>query len=277
MAINKVDVEEVLRLSLATDDPQIHAKVYQIIERSGVDPSDPMFLVLALTGQIKAFLETAMVDLRQLLSEWKQQNFQSLSEIQRATDDYHQNYDNQVEAFLEGLRDATEDYADQIKQVGMATVSAISEANSETLTLVMNLQSETKQLLDQTNSLRHNIESDRQKYNDSITAVAEQFKQITNELKQANLHFKSSTIEIKKFQQQVSWQRQHQWLSPLFALVVVGILGAISGGWLTARFYNSPIQKIGRHIAEANQQQIAKCLERKQRECLLNLQFFTDK
>jgi hypothetical protein len=42
---------EVLDFCLSNESPELKGKVYEIIGRSGLDPSDPMFLVLALTGQ----------------------------------------------------------------------------------------------------------------------------------------------------------------------------------------------------------------------------------
>lgn len=69
---------------LSLESPQMRSRVYEIIHLSGLEPDDPMFLVLALTGQMRVFLEAAPEKLGQLLAEWKQQNASSLSEIATA-------------------------------------------------------------------------------------------------------------------------------------------------------------------------------------------------
>ena len=68
---------EVLDLCLANQSPETRLKVYSIIKLSGLDPSDPLFLVLALTGQMRVFLEAAPMELRQLLDDCQQQNAES--------------------------------------------------------------------------------------------------------------------------------------------------------------------------------------------------------
>jgi hypothetical protein len=54
---------EVLNFCLSSESPEVQAKVYEIVSLSGLDPSDPMFLILALTGQMRVFLESAPAEL----------------------------------------------------------------------------------------------------------------------------------------------------------------------------------------------------------------------
>jgi hypothetical protein len=65
---------EVLDLYLSAESTEFQAKVYEIVNGSGLEPDDPMFLVLVLTGQMRVFLEAAPLELGQLLSEWKEQS-----------------------------------------------------------------------------------------------------------------------------------------------------------------------------------------------------------
>jgi hypothetical protein len=76
-----VKAREILDYCLSNESSNVRSKVYEIIERSGLEPDDPLFLVLALTGQMRVFLEAAPADLNQLLSEWKQESASSLSKI----------------------------------------------------------------------------------------------------------------------------------------------------------------------------------------------------
>jgi len=73
--------KEVLDICLAAESPEILAKVYEILEISELDSSDPMFLVLALTGQMRVLLEAAPADLSKLLNNWKETSATSLQSI----------------------------------------------------------------------------------------------------------------------------------------------------------------------------------------------------
>lgn len=72
---------EVLDSCLAAESPEVKAKVYEILEVSDIEANDPMFLVLALTGQMRVLLEAAPADLSRLLAAWKEQSSQSLQQI----------------------------------------------------------------------------------------------------------------------------------------------------------------------------------------------------
>lgn len=72
MSLHKNRAEEILDLCLSSESPQMRAKVYEIINQSGLLPNDPMFLVLALTGQMRVFLEAAPKELIEAISSIKQ-------------------------------------------------------------------------------------------------------------------------------------------------------------------------------------------------------------
>lgn len=227
MSLSNAKATEVLELCLASETPQMRSKVYEIIEKSGLDSSDPMFLVLALTGQMRVFLEAAPVELQRLLIDWKKQNAESLAEIHHAAAQTKENYNDQIEAIKQSLKSVSTESVSDIKEAGMATASAIAEANSETLDRIQHLKGETEILKEDIQSLHSSVEADRQKNSESIIVVAGQFKQITQELQQANTQLKNSIFEAKKFQQRLSWARRAEWFTPLFALLIVGIGGGL--------------------------------------------------
>jgi DNA repair exonuclease SbcCD ATPase subunit len=72
VSLHKNRAEEILDLCLSSESPQMRAKVYEIINQSGLLPNDPMFLVLALTGQMRVFLEAAPKELIEAISSIKQ-------------------------------------------------------------------------------------------------------------------------------------------------------------------------------------------------------------
>lgn len=266
------NAREVLELCLAAEDPKIRSRVYEIIAKSGLDSSDPMFLVLALTGQIRVFLEAAPAELRELLLDWKKQNSESLAEIYHAAATIKENYDHQVQTINLTLKDASSDLITDIKDVGMSTMSAITEANSETLDRVRHLQLETKTLIDQTKTFYETVIAEKDKHNQSIISIVEQYKQISLELNQANIQINNSTLQVKKFHQQVSWAKRSEWFSPLLALLIIGAAGFIAGSWLTGHFYNTSSQKLGRELLDSNRQKIFKCINQGQSQCLINIE-----
>ena len=98
---------EVIDFCLASESTELKARVFEIISRSGLEPDDPMFLVLVLTGQMRVFLEAAPEQLNQLLSEWKLQNAASLSEISNAISEVKKTQIEQVEAIKGQLKDVS--------------------------------------------------------------------------------------------------------------------------------------------------------------------------
>ena len=118
--------KEILDLCLNSESPEMQRRVYEIIHLSGLQPSDPMFLVLALTGQMRVFLETAPSELNRLLEEWKNENAASLSEITLAVALVKETQQNLADVISQNLSDISLKCVADFKEAGMATVSAIA-------------------------------------------------------------------------------------------------------------------------------------------------------
>ena len=262
---------EVLELCLATEDPQMRSLVYEIINKSGLDPSDPMFLVLALTGQIRVFLEAAPAELHQLLIDWKKQNAESLAEIHRAVSSAKKSYSDQIEAVKLNLKSISRECVSDIKEAGMATTSAIALANNETLNQARQAKAEAGELIEQVRSLHVSLEAERQANKAAMTNLVEKFQQTTGELNIANAQLKNAIFAAKKFQQQASWAKRAEWFTPLFALLIMGISGAIASGWLTSRFYSSPTEVLGRNLTKWNREQLVECMNQNNSQCTIRI------
>lgn len=271
MSLSNAKATEVLELCLASEDPQMRSKVYEIIEKSGLDPNDPMFLVLALTGQIRVFLEAAPAELRQLLQDWKKQNSESLSQIESAISLVIENHQEQADIIKQNLETVTSQCVSDIKQAGMATTSAIAEANNETLNQARQAKNQSEELIKQVKSLHALFQADRQTSEESIIDLVDKFQQTTNDLNKANLNLKNLIFSAKKFQQQESWAKKAEWFTPLFALLLMAAFGSISGAWLTSRFYKSPSEQLGRNLTKWNQKQLIDCLNNKSTQCTIQL------
>lgn len=155
--------KEVLDACLSSESPEVRAKVYEIINVSGLEADDPMFLILALTGQMRVFLEAAPIELSKLLAEWKQRSADSLEEITNAIKRVKETQLQQAQTIAESIELVSNKCVADIKEAGMAATSAIAEANSETLANAKSARDEAREIKEDILRLHAGVEADRKK------------------------------------------------------------------------------------------------------------------
>ena len=259
--------KEVLDFCLSAESPQFQAKVYEIIGRSGLEPNDPMFLVLALTGQMRVFLEAAPEELNQLLSEWKEESASSLSKIDSAISLVKQTQLEQAEAIRSNMEAVSQKYIASMKQVGMDSTSAIAEANGETLEQVQQTKRQNEELIEEVKVLRAEALADKQSHIESMNALIGWVNKTTNEFKLTHQQIDASYSALQKLQRKTLWLKFADWYSPLSALVIVGVACFLFGGLLTFQKYNTEIEQFGRNIVSWNIDRIAHCQETNNPKC----------
>lgn len=153
--------KEVLDACLSAESPEVRAKVYELVDVSGLEPNDPMFLILALTGQMRVLLEAAPADLSKLLNDWQETSASSLQEIQQAITQVRTTQQQQANTIKKTLETVANGYVEGIKEAGMAATGAIASANSETLAQVQLATRRAIELKDEVVSLRTSVEADR--------------------------------------------------------------------------------------------------------------------
>ena len=257
----------VLDACLSSESPEVRAKVYEIINVSGLEADDPMFLILALTGQMRVFLEAAPAELSLLLTEWKTQNARSLSEIIDAIERIKETQQQQADSIKKNLEIVSDKCVSDIKEAGMAATSAIAEANSETLAQAKNARTETEQLKEEIKALRAVVEADRQTNEVVLKHLLEQTGQNIKELKQAGREVNRSGAAIKQLQQDTVWIKLADWISPLWALLIAGLIGFGVSWRLMSIKYNSTINVLGREIMGWNLDRLIKCRNDKNPKC----------
>ena len=258
---------QVLDAILSSESPEVRAKVYEIINVSGLDADDPMFLILALTGQMRVFLEAAPAELSELLTEWKTQNARSLSEITDAIERIKETQQQQADSIKKNLEIVSHKCVSDIKEAGMAATSAIASANSETLAQAKNARTETEQLKEEIKALRAVVEADRQTNEVVLKNLLEQTGQNIKELKQAGREVNRSGAAIKQLQQDTVWIKLADWISPLWALLIAGLIGFGVSWRLMSIKYNSTINVMGREIMGWNLDRLIKCRNDKNPKC----------
>ena len=259
--------QEVLNLCLASESPEFQAKIYQIINLSGLEPNDPMFLVLALTGQMRVFLEAAPEELGQLLNKWKIQSADSLAEIYSAVSLVQQTQQEQVEAIKGELESVSQKCVSDFKEAGMTTVGAIAEANSETLSQVQQTQRQIEELESELAQLNAKFDAREQKSVKSMNDVVKWAENITQKQEKVNLQINQSASGINKIQRSKIWLKIADAFWSLPALLIFTFI-LMGGTWLTAsKKYNDSISIFGRELVEWNVDRINNCRETNNPKC----------
>ena len=260
---------EVLDICLAAESPEIKAKVYEIIEISELDASDPIFLVLALTGQMRVLLEAAPADLSKLLNNWKEASATSLQTIQQAIELVKSTQAQQADTIRQTLEIVAKDYVEDIKEAGMATTSAIAQANSETLSQARLAALRAIELKDEVVTLRTCVESDRKTNEDVLKVLLQRIGQTSGGLSTAIGQINEANAALRRLQQNTVWIKMADWFSPLAALAIVALVGFGSGIWVTWLKYNDSTNSLGRDLVEWNRERILKCLDDKNPKCTI--------
>ena len=228
-----------------------------------------MFLVLALTGQIRVFLEAAPEELGRLLSEWKQQNASSLSEIRTAIERVQQMQQEQAEMIRENMETVSSVCVADIKEAGMATVGAIAQANSENFERAAKIEKQNEELKKEIIALHAQVKAERQQNTESIKAVADWVERTTRRQETVNQQITKSISEVGKIQQNKVWLRIADGLY-CFPVLVIGIW-IIMGGtwWVASRRYNHPNNVFGRDLVDWNVERIQNCSQTENPKCTL--------
>ncbi|MGL4880827.1 MAG: DUF6753 family protein [Waterburya sp.] len=258
---------EVLDLYLSSESTEFQARVYEIINRSGLEPDDPMFLVLALTGQMRVFLEAAPEELGQLLTEWKGQSAKSLSELYAAITIVKETQQQQADTIARNLSGVSSKCVSEIKSAGMATVSAIAEANQETLDQVIKTKKQNEDLSKTLTTLLAEAKADREKNLENHLALMEWINKTNQRQEKVNERISDSISEVKKIKQNKIWLRIADGFLSLPALVAFGLILVGGTWWIASQRYNHPNNVFGRDVVDWNIERINHCQETENPKC----------
>jgi hypothetical protein len=258
---------EVLDFCLSNESPELRAKVYEIIGRSGLDPSDPMFLVLALTGQMRVFLEAAPLELNLLLENWKNQSASSLSEITSAIANLKQAQQEQAEAIRSNMEAVSSKYVTDIKEAGMATTSAIAEANSETLEQVTKTKKQVEDLSAKLVEMDAKFDEREQRRIDSANGVVKWTNSTTQKQETVNQQVGVLISEVAKIQRNKVWLRIADVFWSFPALVACMSIAIGGTWWIASRRYNHPNNVFGRDVVDWNVDRINHCYDTNNPKC----------
>jgi hypothetical protein len=260
---------KVLDFCLASESLTVRSKVYEIVNSSGLEPSDPLFLILALTGQMRVLLEAAPMELSQLLSEWKNQNASSLSEIISAVSLFKKMQQEQADVLKGKLEIVSQQCVSDIKGAGMSTVSAIADANSENWSHAQRTQRQYEDLESKLTELDAKFSAREQKNIENMNALIAWVNKTTQKQEAVNQQIALSVSGIDKIQRNKIWLKIADAFWSLPALLALGLIW-VGGTWMIAsKKYNSPNTVFGRNLVEWNIDRLNHCQETNNPKCTL--------
>ena len=252
-------ISEVLDSCLSSESPEIKAKVYEIINVSGLDADDPLFLILALTGQMRVFLESAPAELSKLLTDWKESNAQGLEDIYNAISLVQETQQQQAETITQKIEKVSNKYVSDIKKAGSAATSAIADANSETLAKAIDARDEMRRLKQEIQAMYARV-LDAQRHNQNFVEVlSDRAAETIASLLYATTQIDSSHERIHKLTVNSIWARLTDWLSPAVVLAFWGAIFMLFGMHLSEYLYPRSVKLSGRELMEWNLARLIKC------------------
>ncbi|MBP5974214.1 hypothetical protein HW132_16060 [Brasilonema sp. CT11] len=78
-------IDELLAAALVGKSEEFKKRVWDYVDKSGLTPDDPLFLVLVATGRLEVLLEDAPDTLEQLFKNWSKEISRNLELVESAT------------------------------------------------------------------------------------------------------------------------------------------------------------------------------------------------
>lgn len=164
---------------------------------------------------------------------------------------------SQAEAIIKHLIQVAKVATADIKTSGMATTSAIAEANSEVLSKSKETVVEAQALKDQLTDLLTSVNADRQTNKDVLEGLIGRIGQSTKGLETAISQINSSHTALNQLQQNTKWLKVAEWFSPLTALGIAAVAGAAVWGWGLHMYWGESEKYLS--VIKNNQAQFDKC------------------
>lgn len=191
MSLPKNEAEEILELCLSTESPVTRAKVYEILNKSGIQLSDPMFLVLALTGQMRVFLEAAPEELTKLLNNWKSQSSKSIAELTSAIAEVKASQLEHLQTIEGSIKEINDEGINNLRASHKTLISEILSANTE---IEQQIQDTVSELI----KIQSQIKADRETNIKVMRSLISGVGKTNNDLDKLNYEIQKSIASFNK-------------------------------------------------------------------------------
>ena len=258
---------EMIDFHMANEPPEFKAKVFEILNFSGLEPNDPMFLALLLTGQIRVLTEAAIEELPRLLSEWKQEMAESFSKLMSAMAEISEKHQEQAEAIKENMEAVSQKCVSDIKEAGMGTVGAIADANGENFEQLERNLKHIEQLESKVTQLDAKFDEREQKSIENMNALIGWVNKTTQKQEAVNQQIERSVSGIDQIQRNKIWLKIADGFWSLPALAACFSIAIGSTWWVASKRYNHPNNVFGREVVDWNIDRINNCRETENPKC----------
>lgn len=153
---------------------------------------------------------------------------QSIEQSSQSIEHHHQKLSQNLS---ENLIRAGRDIVSEITSSGSAATSAIASANTEVLNHSRATVTEATELKEELMAFRATIETDRETNENVLKALLRKIGEITKKLETTQKQINDSHTAIAKLQQNTKWIKLTEWFSPLTALGLAAVAGALVWGW----------------------------------------------
>lgn len=198
MSLLNEKADEILELCLAKESPQMKAKVYEILSLSGIQANDPMFLVLALTGQMRIFLEAAPQELNQQLQAWESQSNRSMNELTGAIARVKEAQQQHVENIRQSVHEINSKNVDDIRNLYQSLVSEILKSNIEVERTIQLSVEEVKKVHEQLNAFNVKLQTERSTNIKVMKSLIEGLNKTTKDFELVNTQIYSSVATLEQ-------------------------------------------------------------------------------
>lgn len=206
MSLPKDRAAEILELCLADESPEIRSKVYEIIHISGLEPSDPLFLVLALTGQLRFFLELAPAELREAIASATVHQEQCLVKFQQS------------------IEEVNTKSVEEIRTLYKSLISEILDANNGVENIVIDSIKEITTAREQLEELNSKLKVERDTNVRIMKSLIEGVGKTTADLELANSQINNSIDILNKTRLSIKgFDKQWIWIALMSFLVFLSL------------------------------------------------------
>jgi hypothetical protein len=175
----------------------------------------------------------------------------------------------QSESLIDSLTQVGISVVADMQKAGMASTSAIAEANAEVLNQSRATVREAVQIQRLLTAWGERVESNSKNNEQVLKALLERMGQSQKGLETALSQINGANTALVELQRNTTWIKVTEWFSPLVDLLVAALVGAGGSWWVMNLKYNDATNVLGRNLVKWNLDRIVKCQEDDNPKCTI--------
>jgi hypothetical protein len=234
------------------------ATIMRTARRLNLPDDDVLFLYIGAVEYTVQLCE----DILGGISSERQRLEQSTQTTQKASIE-------QAENLINSLTQVGLPVVADMQKAGMASTSAIAEANAEVLNQSRVTIREAVVLQKLLTVWGAKVESNSKNNEQVLKALSERVGQSQKGLETALSQINGANTALVELQRNTTWIKVAEWFSPLVALLVAALVGGGGSWWVMNLKYNDSLNVLGRNLVKWNIDRILKWQEDDNSKCTL--------